>query len=85
MNISVVPSIELGLDQQLSMPEDSHVLKYFQFMNELMGVGPPVYWVTKGNVDYLSENYKSKVCGGIDCDENSVAIQLFRAYKQSDL
>jgi Niemann-Pick C1 protein len=54
-------------------------------MNELMGMGPPVYWVTKGNVNYSSLDYQRKVCGGIDCDENSMAIQLFRAHKQADL
>ena len=29
-SIAVVPHIEIGLDQELSMPEDSFVLKYFQ-------------------------------------------------------
>lgn len=29
-SIAVVPKIEVGLDQELSMPEDSHVLKYFR-------------------------------------------------------
>lgn len=30
LSIMVLPTIELGLDQELSMSEDSHVLKYFQ-------------------------------------------------------
>lgn len=29
-SIAVVPHIEIGLDQELSMPEDSFVLKYFK-------------------------------------------------------
>lgn len=29
-SIAVIPHIEIGLDQQLSMPEDSFVLKYFK-------------------------------------------------------
>jgi len=29
-SIAVIPHIEIGLDQELSMPEDSFVLKYFQ-------------------------------------------------------
>ncbi|KAJ3648324.1 hypothetical protein Zmor_020135 [Zophobas morio] len=85
VSISVVPSLELGLDQQLSMPEDSHVLTYFNFMNELMGIGPPVYWVTKGEIDYSSQDYQAKACGGVYCDEDSVTTQLFRAFKQSSL
>jgi Niemann-Pick C1 protein len=29
-SLMVIPSIELGLDQELSMPKDSHIVKYFQ-------------------------------------------------------
>ena len=29
-SIAVLPHIEIGLDQKLSMPDDSFVLKYFQ-------------------------------------------------------
>jgi Niemann-Pick C1 protein len=32
-SLAVVPSIEVGLDQDLSMPEDSFVLKYFKVSN----------------------------------------------------
>jgi len=32
-HVIVVPQIEIGLDQKLSMPEDSYVLKYFQVKN----------------------------------------------------
>jgi Niemann-Pick C1 protein len=29
-HVIVIPQIEIGLDQKLSMPEDSYVLKYFK-------------------------------------------------------
>ena len=29
-SIAVAPKIEVGLDQELSMPEDSYMLKYFE-------------------------------------------------------
>lgn len=32
-HILVLPQIEVGLDQKLSMPEDSYVLKYFEVKN----------------------------------------------------
>ncbi|XP_044253215.1 NPC intracellular cholesterol transporter 1 homolog 1b-like [Tribolium madens] len=85
VSIAVIPSLELGLDQQLSMPEDSHVLKYFNFMNDLMGIGPPVYWVTKGKVDYSLPEYQARMCGGIFCESNSISTQIYRAYTQSNL
>jgi Niemann-Pick C1 protein len=31
-SIAVIPDIEVGLDQELSMSEDSYVLKYFKVM-----------------------------------------------------
>lgn len=30
LSIAVLPRIKIGLDQELSMPQDSYVLKYFQ-------------------------------------------------------
>jgi Niemann-Pick C1 protein len=37
-SLIVVPSIEIGLDQELSMPKDSHIVKYFQFMADLLSM-----------------------------------------------
>ncbi|KYB26017.1 NPC intracellular cholesterol transporter 1 homolog 1b isoform X1 [Tribolium castaneum] len=85
VSIAVMPSLELGLDQQLSMPEDSHVLTYFKFMNDLMGIGPPVYWVAKGKVNYSVPENQAKMCGGIFCESNSISTQLYQAYRQSNL
>lgn len=30
LNLAVIPKIDIGLDQELSMPDDSYVFKYFQ-------------------------------------------------------
>ena len=38
-SLAVVPKIEIGLDQEISMPDDSFVLKYFNFLNEYLSVG----------------------------------------------
>lgn len=35
-SIAVSPHIDIGLDQELSMPEDSFVLKYFQFLQNYL-------------------------------------------------
>ena len=43
----MVPKIEIGLDQEISMPDNSFVLKYFTFLKEYLSVGPPVYFVGK--------------------------------------
>ncbi|KAK5648998.1 hypothetical protein RI129_003890 [Pyrocoelia pectoralis] len=85
LSIMVVPSIEVGLDQELSMPEDSHVLKYFGHLKELLGIGPPVYWVTKGIVNYTDPKIQDMFCGGPGCSPTSVPTQLFQASQQSNI
>lgn len=41
-SVAIAPHIEVGLDQELSMPEDSFVLKYFRFIKQYLSIGPPV-------------------------------------------
>ncbi|KAK9747109.1 Niemann-Pick C1 N terminus [Popillia japonica] len=84
ISLAVIPSIELGLDQQLSMPDDSHVLKYFQYMASLMGIGSPIYWVTKGDVNFTNTEIQNKYCGGVGCLSYSITTQLYSASTQSE-
>ena len=53
-------------------------------MKEMMGIGPPVYWVTRGEVNYSNATYQTKVCGGVDCSPKSVTTQLFIASEQTE-
>ncbi|XP_066143924.1 NPC intracellular cholesterol transporter 1 homolog 1b-like [Euwallacea fornicatus] len=83
--IAIAPSIELGLEQQLSMPKDSHVLKYFKFLNNLLGTGPPLYWVITGNVDFSNKTLKNRFCSGVGCNEDSIVTQLYLASKMENI
>uniref|UniRef100_V5GQT7 Niemann-Pick C1-like protein 1 n=1 Tax=Anoplophora glabripennis TaxID=217634 RepID=V5GQT7_ANOGL len=85
LSIMVIPTIELGLDQELSMSEDSHVLKYLQFMKALMNIGAPVYWVTKGSIDYFNPEIMNRACSGVGCSEHSISTQLYMASTQSNM
>jgi hypothetical protein len=80
-SIAVVPKIEIGLDQEISMPDNSFVLKYFQFLKEFLSVGPPVYFVvnnTAGQLDLTTEENQNKLCLGLPgCLEDSLAGQVF--------
>lgn len=49
-SIYVVSDMTVGLDQDLSVPLDSYVLDYFDYMEKYLAVGVPVYFVTKGKV-----------------------------------
>ncbi|XP_074112433.1 NPC intracellular cholesterol transporter 1 homolog 1b-like [Cotesia typhae] len=81
----VGPNVELGLDQKLSMSEDSYVLKYFKFMEDLLSMGPPVYFVVKSGLNYTNTNVQNAICGGQKCNSDSVYTQIFTASEQSTI
>ena len=78
----VVPNIGIGLDQKLSMPVDSYVLKYFQFMNDLLSMGPPVYFVLTPGLNYSHTETQNIICGGQGCNSDSLYTQIYSASKQ---
>ncbi|XP_030379061.1 NPC intracellular cholesterol transporter 1 homolog 1b [Scaptodrosophila lebanonensis] len=77
LSLMVCPSIEPGLDQELSMPKDSHVVKYFQYMDDLLAMGAPVYWVLKPGLDYAQPEQQNIICGGVECNDDSLSVQLY--------
>lgn len=78
-SVSVLDKVELGLDQSLSMPSDSYVLRYFGALNDFLSVGPPVYFVVKGPYDYGVNESQNKICGGSGCDPYSLSTQVAQA------
>ncbi|XP_034940743.1 NPC intracellular cholesterol transporter 1 homolog 1b-like [Chelonus insularis] len=78
----VAPQVEIGLDQKLSMPDDSYVYKYFQFMDDLLSMGPPVYFVVTKGLNYSEPPDQNIVCGGSNCSSNSLYSQIHSAHKQ---
>lgn len=84
-SIMVVPSIEPGLDQSLSMPKDSHIVKYFKYMEDLFSMGPPVYFVVKPGLDYSNEKDQNLICGGIKCNNDSLNTLIYSASEFSNM
>jgi len=83
-SILMIPKIEVGLDQQLSMPEDSYVLTYFEAMLNYLSVGPPVYFVVKSSgFDYYQDPESQDL---IRAGENpySLVSQIFSASRSSN-
>ena len=56
----VFEKTRVGLDQDLGVPEDSYVKTFFEFEEEYLLVGAPVYFVIAGKVDY--KKVKFNVC-----------------------
>ena len=79
LSLSSLPKIEAGLDQELSMPSDSFVLKYFQFLNKYLSVGPPVYFVVNNTgleIDFADKDIQKRFCGGQGCYSDSLTNQI---------
>lgn len=75
--LQVAPHIDIGLDQELSMPQDSFQLKYFQHLNRYLNIGPPVYFVVSTPLNYSDTKIQNKFCGTRFCDVDSLSSQLY--------
>ncbi|CAG9859649.1 unnamed protein product [Phyllotreta striolata] len=84
LSLAVVPHIEIGLDQELSMPEDSFVLKYFQALKAYLSIGAPVYFVVKKGLHYKDVDAQNLICAGRYCNSNSLVSQLYSASKMPE-
>ncbi|XP_075217206.1 Niemann-Pick type C-1a isoform X2 [Lycorma delicatula] len=84
LSIAVLPKIEIGLDQELSMAEDSFVLKYFQFIKKYLSIGPPVYFVVTSGLNMSDSGVQNLICGGQLCSTDSLTAQIYSASKQSN-
>ncbi|XP_069668907.1 NPC intracellular cholesterol transporter 1 homolog 1b-like isoform X2 [Periplaneta americana] len=79
VSLSLFEHVDVGLDQELSMPEDSYVLVYFQYMKDLLSMGPPVYFVLTAGLNYSDTSTQNVVCGGQGCNADSLSTYLYRA------
>ena len=84
-SLAVVPHIEVGLDQELAMPEDSFVLKYFKYLNSYLSIGPPVYFVVKEGLNYSDPRVQNLICSGQYCNSDSLTTQIFAASELSSI
>ncbi|XP_032670245.1 NPC intracellular cholesterol transporter 1 homolog 1b-like isoform X2 [Odontomachus brunneus] len=81
-HIMFIPQIEIGLDQKLSMPKDSYVLKYFEYMEDLLSMGPPVYFVLTEGLNYSRREVQNVICGAQGCNSDSLYTQIYSAASQ---
>nr|XP_056716077.1 NPC1-like intracellular cholesterol transporter 1 [Euleptes europaea] len=74
--IFLMVHVQVGLDQELSVPEDSYMLQYFQYLNQYFMVGPPTYFVTTGGYNFSSYDGMNGVCSSTGCDNNSMTQKI---------
>lgn len=75
-SIAVLSDLDVGLDQKLSMPEDSYVLRYFDGLEKYLSVGPPVYFVVKSGFNYTGFNDQNTLCSVGYCYRESLVNQI---------
>lgn len=83
-SIAVVNKVEIGLDQKLSMPDDSYVLNYFDNISMYLHTGAPVYFVVEDGLNYSSPDGQNAVCGGVGCNNDSLVQQVYSASLMSN-
>ncbi|XP_033015105.1 NPC1-like intracellular cholesterol transporter 1 [Lacerta agilis] len=68
--------VEVGLNQELAMPTDSYMLRYFQYLNTYFMVGAPTYFVTTPGYNFSSVAGMNGVCSSSGCDDNSLTQKI---------
>ena len=53
-------------------------------MKKYLSVGPPVYFVLKGDVDFMNMDQQNKICGTVDCHVDSLTTQIYLSSLQSN-
>ncbi|KAM5171859.1 NPC1-like intracellular cholesterol transporter 1 [Mantella aurantiaca] len=66
----------VGLNQELSVPEDSYIVQYFKYLNEYFEVGVPTYFVTTPGYNFTSIDGMNGICSSAGCDNNSMTQKI---------
>lgn len=85
VSVVMIPHIEIGLDQELALPHDSYVYKYLVAVANYLKIGPPVYFVLKGGLNFSDVNHQNVICGGQLCNDDSLTTQIFLASLHSNV
>ncbi|PFH50535.1 hypothetical protein AMATHDRAFT_144865 [Amanita thiersii Skay4041] len=76
LSIISIQHIELGLDQRLALPSDSHLIKYFDNVDAYLDVGPPLYLIAR-DLDVTQRSNQQSLCGRFTtCRNLSMANSL---------
>lgn len=50
-----------------------------QFMADILSTGPPVYFVVTAGLDYMNHTQQNYICGGVNCNSDSLSTQIYLA------
>ncbi|KAI7816819.1 patched family-domain-containing protein [Gamsiella multidivaricata] len=80
--LCLLPSLEIGLDQRLALPNDSYMVQFFNDLDGYFRVGPPVYFVVQ-DVDTTTRHGQQQICARFStCSDSSIANVLEQERKR---
>lgn len=85
VSLSLIHKIDVGLDQTMSVPEDSYMQDYFNAQRTDLRVGPPVFFVLKKGLDFSNETERRSICSSDGCSGNSLVSLISQASRSSNL
>lgn len=60
------------------------MFSHFKSMDRFLSVGPPVFFVIKGDVEFSDPYEMNKICSGAGCATDSLGAQIARAARWSN-
>lgn len=72
-SIAVLDKIHIGLEQDITMPEDSYMSNYFDKYQKYFAVGPPVFFMITEGFNYSETENQNKICGFFECNDDSLS------------
>lgn len=82
--ISLIPEVQLGLDQRVAIPDGSYLIPYFNDLYDYFDAGPPVYFVTR-EVNATARGGQQKLCARFTtCESDSLANVIEAERKRSN-
>lgn len=75
----VIPKIDVGLDQTMSVPDDSYIQDYFTSQKNDLRVGPPVIFVLKRGLDFSNSEERKTICSSSTCNSDSMVNKILDA------
>ncbi|XP_038609969.1 NPC1-like intracellular cholesterol transporter 1 [Tachyglossus aculeatus] len=85
MGLFFMVFINVGLDQELALPQDSYLLDYFLYLNRYFEVGVPTYFVTTSGFNFSSTEALDAICSSAGCQNNSLTQKIQYATQFSNL
>ncbi|KAB8345943.1 hypothetical protein FH972_022995 [Carpinus fangiana] len=85
IGLALLPTVELGLDQRIAIPNDSYLIEYFNDLYDYFESGPPVYFVTR-ELNVTKRGHQEQLCGRFAaCDEFSLSTIIEQESKRPEV